>query len=88
LLWPLTAARSGSSSSPDGGADKGTYQSDSDAVDEPSQNSTHHAEDNDEGVLLLVSKGRPSADTPRPDADANHYRDSITDTVALSALAT
>ena len=29
-----------------------------------------------------------AADTPRPDADANHYRDSITDTVLSSPLVT
>jgi hypothetical protein len=37
------------------GADKDTYQSDTDAVDGPSQNSTRHAEDNPESVFLLVS---------------------------------
>ena len=37
------------------GADKDTYQSDTDAVDEPSQNSTHDAEGDPESVLLLVS---------------------------------
>ena len=31
---------------------------------------------------------RPAADTPRPDADAHHYRDSITDTVLSSSLVT
>lgn len=36
-------------------ADEDTYQSDTEAVDGPSQNSTPHAEDKSESVLLLVS---------------------------------
>jgi hypothetical protein len=36
-------------------ANKETYQSGTDAVDEPSQRSTHHAEENPENLLLLVS---------------------------------
>ena len=42
----------------------------------------------DDSVGMPPEMHAPAADTLRPDADAHHYRDSITDTVASRRLAT
>ncbi len=41
-----------------------------------------------DGSVGMTPEIRPVADTPHPDADANHYGDSITDTVLSRVLVT